>query len=122
MTRSRLAASNGKASKWQRSDGGGTTRTRAPSPSAPASFAAPDPSSRDPGRNFVLARGLDRKPAMRHPVGAQRVELRQAELQRVEAEQIGHGMVEMALFPREQVLPRGGFQPLGQLYDRAFSS
>ena len=45
---------------------------------------------------------------------------RQAELQRVEAEQVGHRVVEMALFPREQVLSRRGLQPLGQLYDRAF--
>ena len=66
-------------------------------------------------------RRLDREPAMRHPVGAQPIELRQAELQRVEAEQIGHGVVEMALFPPEQVLSRRGLQPLGQLYDRAFS-
>ena len=52
---------------------------------------------------------------MRHAVGAQRIELRQAELQRVEAEQVGHGRVEMALFPFEQVLPAGVSQPMGNL-------
>ena len=50
---------------------------------------------------------------MRHPVGAQRVELGQAELQRVEAEQVGDGLVEMALLPGEQVLPRGGLAATG---------
>ena len=71
-------------------------------------------------RNFAVARGLDREPAMRHPVGAQRIELRQAELERVKAEQIGDRAVEMALFPAEQVLSGRGLQPLRQLYDRAF--
>ena len=101
------------AQRRRRHDGRARPRRRA------GVVAAPDRVARS-RRNFIVARGLDRKPAMRHPVGAQRVELRQAELQRVEAEQVGHGVVEMALFPREQVLPRGGFQPLGQLYDRAF--
>ena len=52
---------------------------------------------------------------MRHAVGAQGVELRQAELQRVKSEQIRHRLVEMALFPGEQVLTCRGPEPLGQL-------
>ena len=43
---------------------------------------------------------------MRHAVGAQRVEFGQAELQRVEAEQVGDGLVELTLFPVEQILAR----------------
>ena len=85
---------------------------RAPSPAADLRRASSAGTS--------SARGLDREPAMRHPIGAQRVELRQAELQRVEAEQVGDGVVEMTLLPCEQVLSRRGPQPLGQLYDRAF--
>jgi hypothetical protein len=57
---------------------------------------------------------------VRHAVRLQRIELRQAELQRVKAEQVGDGLVEMALLPLEQDLSHGGPQPLGQLYDRAF--
>ena len=57
---------------------------------------------------------------MWHAVGAQCFELGQAELQRVEAEHVGDGLVEMALLPGEEVLSRRGLQPLGQLYDRAF--
>ena len=52
---------------------------------------------------------------MRHAIGAQRVELRQAKLQSVKSEQIRYRLVEMALFPGEQVLTCRGPQPLGQL-------
>ena len=52
---------------------------------------------------------------MRHAIGAQGIERRQAELQSVKSEQIGHRLVEMTLFPREQVLTCRGRQPLGQL-------
>ena len=71
-------------------------------------------------RDSLVTAQLDREPSMRHAVGLQRVELGQPELQRVKAEQVGDGTVEMALLPLEQHLPDGGPQPLGQLYDRAF--
>ena len=52
---------------------------------------------------------------MRHAIGTQRVELRQAELQSVKSEQIRDRLIEMTLFPGEQVLTCRGTQPLGQL-------
>ncbi len=57
---------------------------------------------------FVVAGGLDREPTVRHAVGLQRGELRQPELQRMKAEHVGDGAVEMALFPLEQDLSHGG--------------
>jgi len=66
-------------------------------------------------RLLLVARRLDGEPAVRHAVGTQRVELRQAELQSVKSEQIRDRLVEMTLFPGEQVLTCRGPQPLGQL-------
>jgi len=57
---------------------------------------------------------------VRHAVGRERLELGQAELQGVEAEHVGHGLVEMMLLPGEEVLPGRGLQPLWQLYDGTF--
>ena len=59
---------------------------------------------RPPFRRGAL---VARHPAVRHAVAAQRIGLRQAELQRVEAEQVGHGLVQVLLFPVEQVAPAG---------------
>ena len=63
---------------------------------------------------------LARNPAVRHPVGSQGLQLGQAELQGVEAEQIGHGDVQMGLFPLQNVSARRGLEPIGQTYNRAF--
>ena len=50
-------------------------------------------------------------PAVRHAVGAQAVEFGQAQLQRVEAEGVGHRVVEPVLLPGQQVAARRGPQP-----------
>ena len=61
----------------------------------------PAPASRRLGRVVVV-----RHPAMRHAVGAQRVEFRQAELQRMEAEHVGHARSSCACSHGEQVAAR----------------
>ena len=60
------------------------------------------------------------QPAVRHAIRAQRIELGQAELQRVEAEQVGNGNVEVALLPLQNVTTCRGLQPVSQTYNRAF--
>ena len=66
-----------------------------------------------------IAHRVGGQPAMRHSVGAQGVQFGQAELQCVEAEQVGHRHVEVALLPLQHIAARGRLQPLGQTYNRA---
>ena len=56
-------------------------------------------------------------PAVRHAVGAQRVELWQPELQGMDAEQVDNRGIELALLPLQQVAAWRGRQPEPQLYN-----
>ena len=53
-------------------------------------------------------------PAVRHPVGTQAVELGQAELQGMEAERVGHALVQAVLLPGHQVSTGRARQPVAQ--------
>ena len=73
---------------------------------------------RGPRRAFGLGDQVHvvaRAPAVRHAVAPQRVELAQAELQRVEAEQVPDHLVHARLLPVEQVAPGRRGQPRGEL-------
>ena len=73
------------------------------------------------GQRFGHHQRVAHDPAVRHAVGAKAVELGHAELQRVETEGVGDGLVETVLFPLEQVASRRGLQPKAQLYNRLVS-
>jgi hypothetical protein len=53
-------------------------------------------------------------PPMRHAVGAQEIELRQPELERVESEQVGQLLVEIAQLGFKQVRTKRRGQPCGE--------
>ena len=62
-------------------------------------------------------RCLARQPAVRHPVGSERIDLWQTELQRMKTEHIGYGQVKLLALPRQQVLPKRGAKPMLQTYN-----
>src|SRR5450755_836086 len=76
-------------------------------------------------RQYPIVAGIGRSslfsrhPPVRHAIGAQGLEFDEPELQRVKTEQVGDGLIQVALFPFEQVATGGGLQPLGQTYNRA---
>ena len=61
--------------------------------------------------------GVERHPAVRHAVGAQRIELGQADLQCMKTEDIADHAVELRLPPGQQVLAGPRFEPGGQCFD-----
>ncbi len=56
---------------------------------------------------------------MWHAVRTQGVEFGKAELQRVESEDVGHRLIELALLPAKQIAAGRGMQPVSQTYNRA---
>jgi hypothetical protein len=50
--------------------------------------------------------------AQRHAVGAQEIVLRQADLQRVETENVGDGRIDLPAFPIQHVTPERGDEPV----------
>ncbi len=67
------------------------------------------------------ARGIEHEAAAGHAVFAQRVELRQAELQRMIAEHVRHHAVELGLFPVKHVAAGWRVGPGGPVYNRSVS-
>ena len=93
--------------------GGGTTAMRA-SPGSARALACRRSRFGAPSRQLIASRAdstASQRCGMRLARSAS--SCGQAELQRVEAEQIGDGMVEMALFPVEQVPARRGTAATG---------
>ena len=58
-----------------------------------------------------------RQPLVRHAVGAQTFNARHAQLQRVVAKDVGHGVVHAGLLPGKQVAAWGRVEPLVQIYN-----
>jgi hypothetical protein len=69
------------------------------------------------GRGARGMAGVERHPAVRHAVGAQGIELRQADLQRMKTEDVADHAVELRLLPGQQVLAGRRFEPGGQRFD-----
>ena len=64
--------------------------------------------------DHVGGRVVGKRPARRNAALRQERALGQADLHRVESEDIGHGLIEVRLLARKQVRPQVRGEPLGQ--------
>ena len=59
-----------------------------------------------------LRTGVQRTPALGHAIGTQGIHAQAAHLQGVVAKGVGHGLLELGLFPVAQVTARRGIEPI----------